>query len=664
MLRRREDRRDRDRRQEQPSCPLCSKSYGRQSFGNPSPDLCDRCYFLNEVVEHCVQNSILRRRGDKQEYGWKEDWYSSSSEGGFTARWSNISWTIWNNRIGESSEFEIYTVPGKCLIVSPVSWLSSWRLSSTGVPKPFPDIPTKSNYDLTDSDISLATARQWLETCRTSHHCLSDKPTTLPKRVLDVSSSTVKLVETDQTLGQYACLSHCWGKQKPTCRTLMSTLEANKQGIPWNPMPATFQDAIDFTRRLGLQYIWIDSLCIIQDSDEDWVEQSALMADIYGNAYVTLCATASHSDDGGCYRHTPNHLIPRKITARDRSGREFQVYVRDHIQLRHIPPWYRATEGSNPQLFPLMTRAWTYQERLLSPRLIHFAAGELMFECSMLSACECHRNGYGGNSTFMHHHAEKKAFQKAMESRDPKVLLRLWNDIVFSYSGLSLTYGKDKFPALSGVAKRMLAVRGGDDVYLAGLWKSTLLNDLRWHRFHEQSRRPTTWTAPSWSWASLSVVVQYHATQSDDGVIDYCAVIDASVTLDTSDPTGRISAGHIVLSGPVVYATVDETAEYKYEFQRYTLQGEGLSVKFSVDCYGDFHSQPRRLTPGDQLCCLRLGKSHSKNDYCLVLKPQPQEDDQDGHATFIRVGHIIHSREDLEKHWYRPGLGMTTVRII
>ena len=210
-------------------------------------------------------------------------------------------------------------------------------LTIAGLPKPFPDMPVKKSFSSTASQESLAQVREWLEICQTSHGCLGRVPTTLPKRVIDVSLPTVKLYETTMETGQYACLSHCWGATRPACRTTMANLDENRRAILWEALPATFRDAIDFTRRLGIRYIWIDSICIIQDSAQDWSEQSAQMAPIYGNAFVTLCATASTSDDGGCYLDTPAHLRARKVTAKTRDGTEYDVYVRNLLNHRHLP---------------------------------------------------------------------------------------------------------------------------------------------------------------------------------------------------------------------------------------------------------------------------------------------------------------------------------------
>jgi hypothetical protein len=268
-------------------------------------------------------------------------------------------------------------------------------------------------------------------------------------------------------------------------------------GIPWDTLPATFQDAIDFTRRLGLQYIWIDSICIIQDDAKDWSKQSSLMADIYQNAYVTLCATASSSDDGGLYLSTPQYWIPRSIPVRKRDGVEYEIQIRHEMAERHFPPYLDAARTTKE--FPLLTRAWTYQERLLSPRLVYFTAGEVMWECSEVSACECFEPGTNARPHYLIPESEKRLhLKKAFKKSRFLTVEEHWHKIVSRYSALKLSFEKDKLPALSGVAKEIFNLRPEDD-YLAGLWKNSILNDLCWSlRVKEGSGfRPSAWRSPS-----------------------------------------------------------------------------------------------------------------------------------------------------------------------
>jgi hypothetical protein len=373
-------------------------------------------------------------------------------------------------------------------------------------------------------------------------------------------------------------------------------------------MTRTFRDAIHFTRRLGTHFIWIDSICIIQDDEIDWRAQSAAMASIYENSYLTLCATRSSSDNGGCYSNLRPNYIVKKTNMVKKDGKEYDVYFRvlsrSTREVEHLPDWPRATMHYCRRIYPLMTRAWTYQERLLSPRLLHFTSGELMWECSKLRSCECTptEEPY---SPFFRFHSEKKSHSEALTHRDPKYIQNYWREVVKDCSSLELSFGKDKLPALSGVAKQIQTLRLEDE-YLAGLWKNTLIDDLRWYAIHGGGVRPTVWRAPTWSWASVDGDVSFHL--QPDKMHVYPHLLQASTTLSGSDSTGEVSAGSIVLLGPVIFATMVEAkggGQHKF-----ALEAAGIEVSVRLESNADVDTG--RLKLGDTLCCLRLSTSGYK----------------------------------------------------
>lgn len=142
---------------------------------------------------------------------------------------------------------------------------------------------------------------------------------------------------------------------------------------------------------LKIKYIWIDSLCIIQDDLEDWNTESAKMADIYQGAYITLSATASSGDAYGCFASTPQDVDDVEIQLPD-DLRAVKVAVR-----KALIHWDEVTPRAIADRFPLMTRGWAYQERLLSCRVLHFTQAELVWECRSLVTCEC--NGLSQRSS-------------------------------------------------------------------------------------------------------------------------------------------------------------------------------------------------------------------------------------------------------------------------
>jgi len=193
-----------------------------------------------------------------------------------------------------------------------------------------------------------------------------------------------------------------------------------------------------------------------------------------------------------------------------------------------------------------MTRAWTYQEIILSARVIHFASNELIWECREKYDCEC--DFY---NEFSSTQGSQLKIDHASAFRDSLLLPRRWRSMVIEYSSLNLTFGKDKLPALSGLAKEMQKYRAGK--YLAGIWESELLTDLLWHVIDtKMSSRCYPWRAPSWSWASVENIITYDEMNSPGKWHFLATVIKVECIPAGLDTTGAVSSGHLVLSGKLI----------------------------------------------------------------------------------------------------------------
>jgi Heterokaryon incompatibility protein (HET) len=607
---------------------------------------------MKNVFLACLATGAFREIGNTQEIEWNDT----------HRRWSYFEWTIHKSTLDLRSHFGLFTLPGEHNNSNSIPvYTSKTNVVISDMPKPFSDFPVRNIIESTSSIESVAKVQKWIDKCCNTHTLCqprSSNPTALPKRVLDVNPPLVKLYETRNEHDKYVCLSHCWGNSRPTCCTTFTTLEANKNGIAWHRLPATFRDAIDFTRRLGFRYIWIDSICIIQDNATDWAEQSALMAKIYENAYVTLCSTSSLNDDGGCYSYASSNSRPMRISAQKRDGTAYEVYVRQYLDGEHIPDWNRASRSWVRPQVPLMTRAWTFQERLLSPRLVHFTTEEIIWECSTLRDCFCFQDESKRGSPMFRLHSEKKLHLEALVAagKSPKTLEHYWDTIVYAYSGLNLSLEKDKLPALSGVAKQMWSLRQGDE-YLAGLWRKTILSDLRWVPIHGNSSRLHSWRGPSWSWVSLdgTVMVHYYDTE----VRDYCKCVEASVTPLGLDPTGEISSGYIVLSAAVMLTTLQKSPTSQYPEDKFNLVAAGLETQFKPDCRTDLKNG--NLNAGDILLCLRLGTCQYRQDLCLVLRRKGGDSSL---PLYERVGIVEPKTSELEKHWFTAENENVLVKII
>ncbi|CAG7565803.1 unnamed protein product [Fusarium equiseti] len=279
-----------------------------------------------------------------------------------------------------------------------------------------------------------------------------------------------------------------------------------EKGLPIEAFPKTFQDAFWVIRQLDIPYIWIDSLCIVQDDNDDWVHESARMCDVYGNAYLTIAATRARNcsegflgtRDGSEYTHIPFN----------QGGINGNVAVFP-MPLSRVSPW---SEIIDLEEEPLSERAWALQERYLSPRTLHFASTQIYFECGLeFQAEDWHLEQKDTRVDFKIH---RRATEKDNNSADA------WDTIVRS---------------------------PGDD-YLAGLWRKSLLWVLAWHTFDQDAKRsaPEAYTAPSWSWASVNQPVAFSSDQDQSLAI----VKGAKVDLEKSEsPFGRVTGGWVHLSG-------------------------------------------------------------------------------------------------------------------
>ncbi|KAK3934310.1 heterokaryon incompatibility protein-domain-containing protein [Diplogelasinospora grovesii] len=334
------------------------------------------------------------------------------------------------------------------------------------------------------SEEALSVLRGWLEECATNHKCgaangLSGEDDTaepeLPTRILEISaeaeSSSMRLVETGGKRGRYAALSHCWGPpDKQPLRTTKATLQQHLAGIPVPGLPKTFRDAVTITRAVGLRYIWIDSLCIVQDDRDDWSSEAPRMAQVYGTAYLVIAASGARNSTEGCFipRIPPgsSFAIPYPAGDGEQSGQVLLSKPKD-ITL------------TDPVFQPLGRRAWGLQEWLLARRIVHYTAGGMLWSCKQLE-----------NSTMCEEGIQSDVGQGSLSD---------WDKIIGLYTIRSLTHLPDKLIAVQSLAEEMQKSR--TDRYCNGLWTSDLPQQLFW--IGPDITRPKELEGfPSWSWAS------------------------------------------------------------------------------------------------------------------------------------------------------------------
>lgn len=365
----------------------------------------------------------------------------------------------------------------------------------------------------------------------------------LPKRVLDISQQSdeeedmVKLVEnTSSTTIQdrYIALSHCWGREGHF-RLTDATLEQMKNGIPATSLAKNFRDAITITRLLGLRYLWIDALCILQDSQIDWELESAKMGQYYQKAWLTIAAGMSDGGKEGLLaKRSPHGLAHIRLKTKAKSARESAIGQTYTV--------YFALDPIKPSTqCPIRTRGWTFQEELLSRRYLSFETTQTYLRCGTIVHHEC-----GRQDDLMKDESPFMEGEQLLQRKD-------WLEIVRRYSSRNLTKESDKLPALSGLAHEYCARWGGE--YLAGLWRQDLWKNLLWRRNETyalpEPRRPSEYRAPTWSWASLDGRIEFVGPAS---VTDEAKIIIENVIMDLagSDPMGQVSSGTIRVRGVVI----------------------------------------------------------------------------------------------------------------
>jgi hypothetical protein len=364
----------------------------------------------------------------------------------------------------------------------------------------------------------LYLAKKWLDACSETHEsCKSGEDRQLPTRLIDVGSTPIRLVLTSTFTikPRYATLSHCWGTGD-FLRLKEDSLEDFMKAIPEEKLTKTFRDAIHITRYLGLQYLWIDSLCIIQLSNLDWRRESALMSSVYGGSAITIAAAGAKDGTKGCFLKPAGfvgkvHIEPTKDEVWDIAQSEF----------------YTSVVNSH-----LAGRAWALQERLLSPRRLHFSKTELFWECRYCDASESFPEGL------------PEFEQQHIFHRDHgKPLSEIWSTIVRLYTSGKLTFPTDKLVAISGIAQHVQ--EENQDRYLAGLWRKDIELQLLWCQQSPGRRLPkgSEYRAPSWSWASVDErgFANYSPRMEGSEYKYYAHVIDAHVV-----PLGKESFGELV----------------------------------------------------------------------------------------------------------------------
>jgi hypothetical protein len=445
------------------------------------------------------------------------------------------------------------------------------------------------------SHLAFQVVKEWIQDCLICHEqCQqifqADSPG-LPLRVIDVGAGTSDphlQVTNAGHKGLYTTLSWCWGNFVPL-KTTKSTLKEREQQIPMSSLPKTFKDAVAITRYLGVRYLWIDALCILQDCEDDWRVQSANMAQIYKNSFITIGAADSEDSRGGCFIPRPP-MTRLKVKPLDSPNELFFARLSPDGPLSD-----RRTK--------LDSRAWCFQEMVLSPRVLLYGRQMMGWLC---------------NSTQLHENSQSPIFlqregMRLLSVRGQLTSISSWMRLVEEYTSRDLTLERDKLPAISGLASEFQRLT--KDYYIAGLWRKDLLVLLLWHIQFKSSKmksgRTTQYQAPSWSWASLNDAIAYDAVNEKFSTHDAVSRVKyAYVQPAGPDLFGQVIHGRIWLLGPlfeVEWSDICQVTHPKSRQQFISLNLRGSSTyrqKWDGVCRFDVLSESR-----PKIWCLQMTRT-------------------------------------------------------
>lgn len=495
-------------------------------------------------------------------------------------------------------------------------------------------------------------ARSWIMKCGIEHiECAAPTTSPLPTRIIDVGSMDTddlpRLYQTNGEISQYCALSYCWGKDE-NLTTTRDTRARRMSGIMWAELPKTFWDAIKITKMLGIRYLWIDALCIIQDDLDDWTTEASNMASVYQGAFLTLCASASGGANGGCI--LSKEKWPPK--ARDFAGsldlkvHEYQfsssagqtssIYLRQKVSHRDI-----VEQPSSDGHEPLLSRAWALQERLLSYRMLHFTERELIWECQSGMFCEC--GGLSNMDAPLNASSSpwlpKALFNHIMKKNNESLPVSWWCFLVSEYSQRKLTRESDKLPALAGIVASIQDA--GMGTYVAGLWQHNLPFYLCWQRTNISSGLCRRISSPSWTWASISGRVNWIADETDYPQVAV-EVQEPSCSYKSQGSNGQAISERLILRGKAITATVRLGWDKNFGFDVAGIVKDGELVYFQADVTQWRNSKGRRppencdeqLEEGDLVTCMHILSSSSKEGCtALVLRPSKRIE-----GAFDRIG--------------------------
>jgi len=449
--------------------------------------------------------------------------------------------------------------------------------------------------------------------------------------------------------------------------TSKANLHQRQVGFSETNLPPTIRDACFAALNLNISYIWIDCLCIVQDDAEEWALEAPKMGSVYNGSIVTIAATSTASGHGGLFNTQSSSILPRdpdrEITLGGRltSGSSSILRItRPHASKTETDAWAVQIVGA-----PLMRRSWVCQERLSSPRIIHYTSAQLFWECEHCTLSEDNAIVSSGKlatdtrprllllSLYQSRVSEEWHISPAEYSR-LHPLNQWYGDFIDNqYSRCSLTFQHDKLIAVSGLAR--LIHDKTSIPYFAGHWfpdERWFLSSLCWHR-DSAGAKTREYRAPSWSWASQDSAVTFYGLGASAASL-HSRVVHVSV--EPAATFGSLYAGETVLEGPLLLIEL--------RYIPYTNMWDAPSYANGFSTGPEFHYLDDDIEPPSDMVSHALALT-SKDAYgnpwrlvyFLILEEviEPAEI-----LTMKRVGFGITSTDS---EWERELLGAPATRV-
>lgn len=474
-------------------------------------------------------------------------------------------------------------------------------------------------------------AHKFLSRCTTQHNSAIDHRVTRwrPTRLLHIADIDNLNLNVDQgNFVKYAALSYRWGAPPFPHNTTSDNLRDRVNRIPLEGLPQTIKDAIYLAKKIGIEFVWIDSLCIIQNDADDWKQEASQMHMVYRSAWVVIAALEQQTVTETFLETSNPSTMNLKVKHHNQDAR-----LEHTLRFKFDP--YNEYEYTAPTLGRLVststwaTRGWMMQEQLLSNRILYFAIGMVIFECPRCIWYGDDRHRIKKNHTSSDRWTRNylgigRDFDIGFQILEP---YEQWYEMLKTYTNRTLTYGKDKLPAIEGLAQQIMSSLSLKDRYIWGLWMDDLRRGLLWCTSNKMGPRLGRCEAPSWSWVATETPI-YYGDWLFDKRIEYIATVhDTSLTHSSPSGPDTTSAHSLTIRGRLVQL---EGMQWRPISSGIFEGGRGMSLYFDEQA----------TVPDAQILLLPLLISQSKVEGRLAqaLILEKQNELQRGLVVHRRIG--------------------------